>query len=75
MAFFALGLHLPFDEQALEEQALAGAAAEFDGGGHMARVVPSAEGRNVGGTPIYKQMTIRNWNTTSKLAAMMGKKG
>ncbi len=23
------------------------------------------------GTPIYKQMTIRNWNTTSKLAKMM----
>lgn len=23
------------------------------------------------GTPIYKQMTIRNWNTTSKLLALM----
>lgn len=25
------------------------------------------------GTPVYKQMTIRNWNTTSKLAGMMEK--
>lgn len=24
------------------------------------------------GTPIYQQMTIRNWNTTTKLAEMMG---
>ena len=26
------------------------------------------------GTPIYKQMTIRNWNTTSKLAALVAKR-
>ncbi|HYZ90824.1 MAG TPA: DUF1697 domain-containing protein [Actinomycetota bacterium] len=36
-----------------------------------AKATQSRLGRIVG-TPIYKQMTIRNWNTTTKLRALLG---
>ncbi|HUQ07606.1 MAG TPA: hypothetical protein VM261_34165, partial [Kofleriaceae bacterium] len=36
----------------------------------VARITQTQLGKIVG-TPIYKQMTIRNWNTTTKIAALL----
>jgi uncharacterized protein (DUF1697 family) len=37
----------------------------------ISRITASRVNRIVG-QPIYQQMTIRNWNTTTKLAALLG---
>ena len=45
-----------------------------DGVLYTSRLAAKASSSRIGrivGTPVYKSMTIRNWNTTSKLAALL----